>query len=51
VKEHEAWFLEFAKAIKENLTPDEPKIEETPVGDFPYVHDDPQDRVNGDVNE
>jgi hypothetical protein len=48
VKEHEAWFLEFAKSIKENLTPEETtKVEETPVGDFPYVHDDPQDDGTG----
>ena len=39
VKEHESWFLEFAKAIKEEL---EPEAEEKPITPELEIHDDPQ---------
>jgi hypothetical protein len=52
VKEHEAWFLEFVKALKENLTPEDATLhEDIPSVEVPYIHDDPQNRVTGDSDE
>jgi hypothetical protein len=47
VKEHEAWFLEFANAIKEALTPEET----SEVSHEPEVFDDPQHHKEAGTGE